>query len=907
MKNIYIILLLNIIGAQSIDVTFRYVKKPTDNFVRVFIPGTMPSGSSNDWGPNSDGIISPNAPSQMIYNQNTDSYEKSYSLSVGNQEFYKVHYHFNQSGSENSWVPDPLNPNVTADEWTNSILEVTDPLFFQPARHLDEQGLVDGLSLGVFTSMSLDSIRYSIGEELESTSGYTLENGVFYVSLDPPRSLYESYKIEAFINGQTYTAYDQPALDVVEEPKPDNIVMGPNWINGTMYLAIYAPYQPVVQVIITEPGVTGLASDAIVLKKDPNAEYIWWTELSLPIGTYDYEYLLVDGSRLADPLARRIVDGKTRIEIGPGGVSTADDYDWQSTNYSRPGLENMVIYELHIDDFAAEGSGMGTFQDLENKLDYLHSIGVNAIELMPVYANNWSHSWGYDPIHHLALKELYGTPFDFKRLVDQAHLRGIAVLLDQVWNHIGSSGPLWRIQPDYGLNPYIKVWTETNLNEEQESWGQQDLDHFNPKTVEYVNQVNKIFVDEYRIDGFRFDAGRYIGWNFNQPELGLLAWTSELYEHDPSVIQTVEYLPSDPWLIDNTNIHSSWHDSFHDRTKNDVHNQYVSTLDIMRQMVQLHEYSSWDTPYSHFTQAVKYMISHDEQSVIQEMVEFAGYSLSEARERDRFYATVLFTSMGIPMLWQGQEFGFKSGWLDENGNGNWDEEKLDYRPIDWSLLDTDAGQEHLEHYKKLIALRKTNPAFSKGTFYDIYRYTQENVIVYGYKDERPEGNDDQVVVIANFSGNNETITNVPFLSSGQWYNALDSENDLYTADGNYGQYFIQSKHAVVYTNNEYQLDVTGDESELPQDFQILKAYPNPFNAKVTFEVVASKNTLGELTIFDISGKKIKSLKNINIQSGENNLSWEGRDDKGFSVSTGIYFISFKSDLGNQNQKILLVK
>ena len=102
MKSIYTILIFSFISAQSINVTFRYVEKPTDNFVRVFIPGTMPSGSSNDWGPNSDGIISSNAPSQMIYNQNTDSYEKSYSLPVGSEELYKVHYHFNQSGSESS-------------------------------------------------------------------------------------------------------------------------------------------------------------------------------------------------------------------------------------------------------------------------------------------------------------------------------------------------------------------------------------------------------------------------------------------------------------------------------------------------------------------------------------------------------------------------------------------------------------------------------------------------------------------------------------------------------------------------------------------------------------------------------------------------------------------------------------
>ena len=92
-----------------------------------------------------------------------------------------------------------------------------------------------------------------------------------------------------------------------------------------------------------------------------------------------------------------------------------------------------------------------------------------------------------------------------------------------------------------------------------------------------------------------------------------------------------------------------------------------------------------------------------------------------------------------------------------------------------------------------------------------------------------------------------------------------------------------------------------------KDFQIFKAYPNPFNAKITFEISASKNTVGELIIFDISGKEIKSIKNVNIQSGINNMFWDGRDDNGFVAPTGIYFLSFKSDLGRHNQKIILVK
>ena len=88
---------------------------------------------------------------------------------------------------------------------------------------------------------------------------------------------------------------------------------------------------------------------------------------------------------------------------------------------------------------------------------------------------------------------------------------------------------------------------------------------------------------------------------------------------------------------------------------------------ISRQtFVGLHEYSDWGDPYSDRTQAVKYMVSHDEQSILQEMVTFNNYSIEEARERDKFYATVLFTSLGIPMLFQGQEFGLQTGWDDDN-------------------------------------------------------------------------------------------------------------------------------------------------------------------------------------------------------------------------------------------------
>jgi 1,4-alpha-glucan branching enzyme len=431
-----------------------------------------------------------------------------------------------------------------------------------------------------------------------------------------------------------------------------------------------------------------------------------------------------------------------------------------------------------------------------------------------------------------------------------------------------------------------------------------DFDHFNDKTIEYINEIHRIWLEEYRIDGFRFDATRFVGWDLNQPQYGLPAWTSAIDELDSNVYQIAEHLPSDPWLVNNTKLTSSWHDSFHDRLIDHIFSS-IGTMTAMRQIIGLYEYSNWGTPYADLTQAVKYMVSHDEQSLIQEMVEFDGVSLSQAREIDKFYASLLFTAQGIPMIWQGQEFGFQSGWLDNNGNGNWDEEKLGYRPIDWSLLDSEDGQSHLNHYSRLARFRKTNPAFSKGTFYDLWRYDAERVIVYGYKDESEGNSDDQVVVIANFSSSNRTVHDVPFLSAGNWYNVTDPGNDLYTADGNYGEYSIPSYSAAIYSKNQYELGVETP-SFIPGKFQTLSAYPNPFNPIITIQLelqnITQTNMNVEVNIYDINGRFIQTLLENSIESGVHRIEWRPQN-----ISSGIYIVSLQTEIGIKNQKVLYLK
>ena len=903
-----LLLLTSIVYGQSLEVTFRYVAGPNDDFTRVFIPGTMPSGSSNDWGPNSNGVISPSAPSRMDYNQTTDSYERAYSLNVGDEHQYKIHFHHNSSGSDYTWIPDPLNPLTTDDNWTNSILEVTDPLLFQEARHINNSGEVTGFSMGIFASESVDSIRYSIGGDTLPGTEYYQDNGVLYIPFNPPLSVYDPIWVQASISGSWDTVYDFGAIEIIEAPMPEGIDLGPTWLNNSMFLAVYAPSQPVMRVIVNTPENSSEEPEALTMYKDPNIQDTWWIELDLPNGEYEYEYLLINGNRIADPFSRRLTNGKTRIEIGPGGISTADDFLWSSNDYIRPSLDTLIIYELHVDDFSAQGNGQGTFSDVIDRLDHLKMAGVNAIELLPITEFPGTHSWGYDPQLMSAVEENYGTPEEFMRLVDEAHSRGIAVIIDLVWNHIKSTSPIWEIQPDYDLNPYIKLHTDLNPNEAEGSWGMLDWDHFNTRTIDYINRVHKIWVDEYKVDGFRFDAMYMIGWDMQQQEYGIPAWSTALRNHDPTVYQIAEHLPSNPWLIENTDLSSGWHDSFHDRLLNDVHGQSLSTMSIMRQIIGLHEYSDWGDPYNSLTQAVKYMVSHDEQSILQEMVTFNSYSIEEARSRDKFYATILFTSLGIPMLFQGQEFGLQTGWDDDNNNGNYDDEKLQYRPVDWSLLDTETGQSHLEHYSKLAKLRKSNPAFYEGTFYDLYRYTSQKVIVYGYKDESPNNNNDQVVVVANFSSLERTIENVPFLSSGTWHDALSPANVITVDQDNYyDEYSIPAKSAIVFTNRDYQLTIPSSNESLPDQFEIVECYPNPFNGKLNIRYHISNASNIHATIYDLSGKVIKSFKYEQKYPGQHQLIWDTKNNNGDAVATGLYFVSLSSENRTINTKVLYLK
>ena len=180
-------------------------------------------------------------------------------------------------------------------------------------------------------------------------------------------------------------------------------------------------------------------------------------------------------------------------------------YNWQVTDFQKPAKEDLVIYELLIRDFDANRN----FQDVIDRIDYFKNLHINAIELMPVMEFEGNESWGYNTAFHMALDKFYGSEDKFRELVDVCHQNGIAVILDLALNHA------------FGRNPMVRMWMDDPDNN---GWGEpssenpyfnetathtysvgSDFNHSSALTKKYSKRVVKHWIENFKIDGFRWD------------------------------------------------------------------------------------------------------------------------------------------------------------------------------------------------------------------------------------------------------------------------------------------------------------------------------------------------------------------------------------------------------------------
>lgn len=202
-----------------------------------------------------------------------------------------------------------------------------------------------------------------------------------------------------------------------------------------------------------------------------------------------YVFVLPDGTHVADPASRFQPEGVH----GPSQVMDDTGVWWTDQAWRRPPFRDLVIYELHVGTFTPEG----TFRSAIDRLDYLAELGITAIELMPVAAFAGTRNWGYDGVLLWAVHHTYGTPDDLRMLVNAAHERKIAVILDVVYNHLGPDG-----------NPMPSVCSHYFKQDVKTLWGSAlnyDCPHCDPVREFFVLNACH-WLDQFHIDGLRLDA-----------------------------------------------------------------------------------------------------------------------------------------------------------------------------------------------------------------------------------------------------------------------------------------------------------------------------------------------------------------------------------------------------------------
>ncbi|MBI2427920.1 MAG: hypothetical protein HYV29_03845, partial [Ignavibacteriales bacterium] len=561
-------------SADSVTITFRAHKGAG---TPVSLPGQFSGWSTGN---------------AMSYDAAIGAWIKTYTFKIHDasrtplgDSVYQYKFH------DGSWYADPLNPEQNPNDNNNSVLRMTNLFYFQFFSE-EVSSNVNRIVVGIVHSNSdtIASVKFYTGTNAASasmtdvTSTFIKDKRVLNYTLSSPVPKTNYLKVVATTDKGDSIVYQNSVYEVQQAPMPayakHGVTKASQQSGDSTTFRIRVPGKSFVVLRIAYAGQPVATAPPLVMKKDPASDN-WWLNVKLdPDTSYEYLYEIENGKKISDPWGRVIGTFGTRFSTGSSGL-TADDYVWQATEYQRPPLNKLVIYELNIGEFAGgyygKGAGQSGFTDLKSILTHFKDLGVNAIELMPVNdygsVGKSGHSWGYDLNHYFALEPGYGTPLELKQLVDEAHTLGIAVILDVVYNHQNETGPLWQMLQDDAANPYFKANNDSRYNEDALFFFK-DMDHWTTETQEMVLENLKMWIDDYKIDGFRYDFTQGIGWNVSEPTKGILGWTNAIDTlYDGTIYQIVEHLPESPALIYNSGATSGWHDSFRDEIFDDARYQ----------------------------------------------------------------------------------------------------------------------------------------------------------------------------------------------------------------------------------------------------------------------------------------------------------------------------------------------
>ncbi|ALU40643.1 malto-oligosyltrehalose trehalohydrolase [Kocuria flava] len=565
---------------------------------------------------------------------------------------------------------------------------------------------------------------------------------------------------------------------------------------------VWAPHAKAVTVRVEgvdHPMVAATTLPAGTLRGPARRGRGWWTlpdDADVPAGTVRYGYVLTkvfdEGTPdertqvsdvLPDPRSRRQPQGVHDLSC----TFDPAEHAWGDGAWTGRALAGSVVYELHVGTFTPEG----TLDSAIERLDHLVELGVDLVELLPVNGFNGEHNWGYDGVLWYTVDESYGGPAAYQRFVDACHQRGLGVVQDVVYNHLGPSGNYLPLFADY-FKPGASSWGDLiNLD----GWGSDGV-------REHILDNVEMWLRDYHVDGFRLDAVHALQ---DHRAVHILEEIAERVERVAAetgkpLFTIAESDLNDPRMI--TPVHENglgmtgqWLDDFHHAAHvaltGETQGYYadfgsLASLDkVVREAFYhngtmsafrgRHHGRPVDKRRQRTWQFVTCIQNHDQVGN-----RAAGDRISAGLDADRLVlgAVLLLTQPFTPMLFMGEEWGASTPWQfftahpepelgeavargrkAEFASMGWDESTVpdpqapstfENSKLDWSETGRGDHARVLAAYRELIALRRTVPELTDPRFATIRTAHDDDARWFVLHRAAEPGSDHGVAVLLNF-------------------------------------------------------------------------------------------------------------------------------------------------------------
>lgn len=807
------------------------------------------------------------------------------------------------------------------------------------------------------TSPSDDTTIINSGDDLAisatnigGNASYTLSANGSVIDTDGSTNSYSytvtnitentNYELVAVLDGTTITK----ELSVLIDPGSNIGIMPTTYQDGITYIddntAVLVLYATGKDFVYLAGSFNNWQPDInYAMKKDVTRNNKFWIELTglTPGQVETYQYWVADKTPTANsPSLVKVADPYSTLVLSPFDdpfipSSTYPNlpaypsgqerevtvlqtgqaaYNWQVTNFEKPKKEDLIIYEVLVRDFDADRN----YQDLIDRIDYFKNLNINAIQLMPVMEFEGNESWGYNTSFHMALDKFYGTEEKFKEFIDVCHQNGIAVILDIALNHAFGRSPMvrmWMNDPDgdgwgdpSSDNPYFN-----EIAQHSYSVGS-DYDHSNPRTKDYVKRVVKHWIEEFNIDGFRWDLTKGFTQNCENNE-----GCTNSYQQDR--VDVLKEYADYSWSLDDDHYVIFEHLGSENEEKEWANYRFDEGKGVMM-------WGKMTDPYNELTmgqngnkningighnsrasfngpRVVGYPESHDEERLMYKNLAFGNTSnashnvqdLNTAISRMSAMAAVSVMVPGPKMIWHFGELGMENSiFTCNNGTvnlpgGSDGDCKLDTKPQpQWTnnwLADAVRGAVY-DDWSKLHKLKTDEPVFEGDYTMTSGDFTPRIDI---FDNSIPTTELKNVIILANFDVVSQTVnTNFPAGVTSTWYDLMDPTGNTTVANSTTTISIPAGQFRILGNKPSNVLSV---EDESLFGFTI---YPNP--SRTSFSI---NTNVSDVEIYDLSGKMIKSYKGDFTRTDSFDIS---------SLNTGMYIVKVEND-NKQTMTTKLVK